>query len=87
MAVRRVQELTEWVESGDYQRICDGDYPRRGQEQEPSEEFQAAVTHYRERFSRVLDRVAGGVQVVGRQVGEWLKRFQDDDGDDESEPS
>ncbi len=87
MAVRRVQELTEWVESGDYQRICDGDYPRRGQEPEPSEEFQAAVAHYRERFSRVLDRVAGGVQVVGRQVGEWLKRFQDDDSDEEPDPS
>ena len=85
MAVRRVRELTEWVDTGDFQRILDGDYPRRGEEPEPTEEFQAAVVHYRERFSRILDRVAGGVQVVGKQVGEWLKRFQDNESDDEAE--
>jgi Zn-dependent protease with chaperone function len=82
VAVRRVKELTEWVESGEYQRICDGDYPRRGQEPPPSAEFDAAVAHYRERFSGVLDRVAGGVQVVGKQVGEWLRRIQGDGEDD-----
>jgi Zn-dependent protease with chaperone function len=85
IAVRRVKELTEWVESGDYQRICDGDYPRRGQEPAPSEEYDAAVAQYRERFSRVLDRLAGGVQVVGRQLGEWLKKVQGDGEDDDSD--
>jgi Peptidase family M48 len=83
MAVRRVRELSEWVDSGEYQRICDGDYPRRGQEPAPSEEFEAAVAHYRERFSRILDRLAGGVQVVGRQLGEWLKKVQGDEEDGE----
>jgi Zn-dependent protease with chaperone function len=85
MAVRRVKELTEWVDSGEYQRIVDGDYPRRGQEPPPSEEFDAAVAHYRERFSRILNRLAGSVQVVGRQLGDWLRRVQgdeEDDGDD-----
>jgi Zn-dependent protease with chaperone function len=85
MAVRRVKELTEWVESGEYQRICDGDYPRRGQEPASSEEFEAAVAQYRERFSRILDRLAGGVQVVGRQLGEWLKKVQGDDEDHEAD--
>lgn len=85
MAVRRVREITEWVDAGDYQRIIDGDYPRRGQEPPPSEEFEAAVAHYRERFSRILDRLAGGVQTVGRQLGDWLRRVQgdeEDEGDD-----
>lgn len=82
MAVRRVKELTEWVDTGDYQRILDGDYPRRGQEPPPSEEFDAAVAHYRERFSRILNRLAGSVQVVGRQLGDWLRRVQGDDEDD-----
>jgi hypothetical protein len=36
------------------------------------------VTHYRERFSGVLERTAGGVQGLGRQLGDWLKRFQPD---------
>ena len=36
VAVRRVKELTEWVQTGAYDRIRDGDYPRRGEEPPPS---------------------------------------------------
>ena len=50
----------------------------------PSAEFDAAVIHYRDRFSGVLERTAGGVQGLGRQLGDWLKRFQGD-GDASSE--
>jgi hypothetical protein len=85
IAVRRVKELTEWVDSGAYQRIIDGDYPRRGQEPPPSEEFESAVAHYRERFNRIIDRVAGGVQVVGRQLGDWLRRIQGDDAEEDAD--
>ena len=85
MAVRRVRELTEWVQSGDYDRIRDGSYPRRGQEPPPSEEFNAAVAHYRERFSRILDRAAGGVQVVGKQLGEWLRKMQGEANEDDED--
>src|SRR3984885_7042820 len=56
IAVRRVKELMAWVQSGEYDRIVGGSYPRRGQEPEPSVEFTAAVAHYRERFSRFLER-------------------------------
>jgi Zn-dependent protease with chaperone function len=76
VAVRRVKELMEWVQSGAYDRIRDGDYPRRGQEPPPSEEFEEAVAHYRERFSRILDRAAGGVQELGKRLGSWLERWQ-----------
>ena len=75
VAVRRVKELTEWVQIGAFDRIRDGDYPRRGQEPPPSEEFEAAVAHYKERFSRVLERAAGGVQELGKRLGSWLERF------------
>jgi Zn-dependent protease with chaperone function len=74
IAVRRVKELMEWVQSGDYDRIVGGSYPRRGHEPEPSVEFDAAVAHYRERFARFLDRTAGNVQDMGKQFGDWLKR-------------
>ena len=74
IAVRRVKELMLWVQSGDYDRIVDGSYPRRGAEPPPSAEFEAAVAHYRERFSVFLDRTAGTAQELARQFSEWLKR-------------
>ena len=76
VAVRRVKELTEWVQTGAYDRIRDGDYPRRGEEPAPSKEYEDAVAHYRERFSRILDRTAGGVQEIGKRLGGWLERWQ-----------
>jgi Zn-dependent protease with chaperone function len=81
VAVRRVKELMEWVHTGAYDRIRDGDYARRGHEPPPSEEFEDAVAHYRERFSRILDRAAGGVQEMGRRLGSWLERFQNSGAD------
>jgi Zn-dependent protease with chaperone function len=83
VAVRRVKELMEWVQTGAYDRIRDGDYPRRGEEPPPSQEFEDAVEHYRERFARILDRVAGGVEDIGRRLGSWLERFQSSRGGDE----
>jgi Zn-dependent protease with chaperone function len=76
VAVRRVKELMEWVQTGAYDRIRDGDYPRRGEEPPPSQEFEDAVAHYRERFARILERAAGGVQELGRRFGSWLDRWQ-----------
>jgi Zn-dependent protease with chaperone function len=78
VAVRRVKELTTWAGSGDFERILSGDYARRGQEPPPSEEFDSAVDHYKERFTGVLERTAGGVQELGKQLGGWLRRMQGD---------
>lgn len=72
-AVRRVRELVEWVQAGDYDRIRSGTYPRRGHEPPPSEEFETAVASYRAKFSTFLERTAGDVQRLGRQFGDWLK--------------
>ncbi len=86
-AVRRVKELVEWVQSGEYDRIRAGSYPRRGFEPPPSAEFDAAVAAYRLKFSAFLERTAGDVQRLGRQLGDWLKTrapgSADDDADDE----
>ncbi len=86
VAVRRVKELNAWVRSGEFDRIMSGEYVRRGDESPPSAEFDAAVSHYRERFSGVLERTAGGVQGLGRQLGDWLKRFQPDSDTSSEEP-
>lgn len=72
-AVRRVKELVEWVQAGEYDRIRSGSYARRGQEPPPSAEFEAAVASYRAKFSSFLERTAGDVQRIGRQLGDWLK--------------
>ena len=72
-AVRRVRELVEWVQSGEYDRIRGGAYPRRGHEPPPSAEFEAAVAAYRAKFSSFLERAAGDVERLGRQLGDWLK--------------
>lgn len=77
-AVRRVRELVKWVESGDYDRIRSGSYVRRGHEPPPSAEFDAAVRHYRERFSAMVDRTIGGVNKLSNQIASWLRRSGDD---------
>jgi Zn-dependent protease with chaperone function len=82
IAVRRVKELIDWVQAGDYDRIRSGNYPRRGQEPDPSTEFSAAVAHYRERFNGVVDRTAGSVTEMSRSFAAWLrKRPEDQQGD------
>ncbi len=72
--VRRVKELVAWVASGEYDRIRSGSYVHRGEEPPPSAEFQAAVDHYRERFSRFVDRTIGGVERLEGQIRDWLRR-------------
>jgi Zn-dependent protease with chaperone function len=74
MAVRRVKELMKWVQSGEYDRIRSGSYPRRGFEAPPTSEFNDAVEHYRERFVGFLDRTGDSVQDMGRKLGDWLRR-------------
>lgn len=76
--VRRVRELVEWVASGDFDRQRSGGYLRRGQEPPPSEEFDKAFTHYRHRFSKMLERAGSGVQQVVSRFSAWL----DVDGED-----
>ncbi|HEX3793328.1 MAG TPA: M48 family metallopeptidase [Acidimicrobiales bacterium] len=84
-AVRRVKELIAWVQSGEYEQIRAGVYPRRGQEAPPSAEFSAAVGHYGDKFAGFLERTAGNVEDVGRQLTDWLKRWQTDDGPEEGD--
>jgi Zn-dependent protease with chaperone function len=79
-AVRRVRQLVAWVSEGDFDRIRSGQYVHRGQEPPPSEEFDAAVNHYGDRFVATVDRMGGGVQRVADQIGDWLRARQGPDG-------
>jgi Zn-dependent protease with chaperone function len=81
-AVRRVRELVDWVESGEYDRIVGGSYIRRGEEPPMSAQFESAVQHYRERFTAMIDRTVGGVGKLATQIQTWLRGHPEDEGDE-----
>jgi hypothetical protein len=74
MPVRRVRELLKWVREGEYDRIVDGDYIRRGEEPPPREEAEAAGQHYGDRVRDAFRGAGQSVQEVGQQLGDWLSR-------------
>jgi hypothetical protein len=70
--VRRVRELIAWVSAGELDRIRSGSYLKRGQEPPPSEEFDTALEHYRQRFTTMLERAGEGIATVLDRIGSWL---------------
>lgn len=76
MPVRRTHELLNWVRSGDYDRITDGEYVRRGQEPPLREEAEAAQDHYAQRVREAFQDVSDSISDVGQQLGDWLARQQ-----------
>jgi Zn-dependent protease with chaperone function len=92
--VKRVKEITEWVQSGEYDRIAAGEYPTRDQQADARKEAGEAYEHYKERFRRIFqefggenvgDRVADAQEKVAgaaEKVADWLKpRRTDADAD------
>ncbi|MGH3682411.1 MAG: M48 family metallopeptidase, partial [Natronosporangium sp.] len=78
MPVARAAEIRNWVDSGAYQRILSGDYPRRADDGTASmtEDVKQAAESYRESFARsedplfkLLRRVGGGAGDLGGWVG------------------
>lgn len=82
--VRRVRELVTWVQSGDFDRIRGGSYIRRGEEPPPSAEFDAAVRHYRERFTVMIERTIGGVNKLSNQITTCLRAYGESSTEDEA---
>jgi Zn-dependent protease with chaperone function len=74
MPVRRIHELLKWVREGDYDRIVDGSYVKRGEEPPPREEAEAAGAHYGERVRDAFKGAGASVQEVGQQLGDWLAK-------------
>jgi Zn-dependent protease with chaperone function len=79
----RALELTRWVESGDYQRILNGDYPRRDDDPQTSvrETAKVAGSQYKENFDKTTDPLiskmrgfADEVAGVGNRIGETMYR-------------
>jgi Zn-dependent protease with chaperone function len=74
MPVRRTHQLLNWVRSGDYDRIKDGSYLRRGQEPPLRDEAEAAQSHYGQRVRDAFKDAGDSLNDVGEQLGEWLAK-------------
>jgi Zn-dependent protease with chaperone function len=80
-AVVRFAELDHWVNSGEYERILGGDYPRRDTDRDASvtDEMRNAANSYRESWSRSEDPLAGIFRGVADTVasagGSLFDRF------------
>jgi Zn-dependent protease with chaperone function len=74
MPVRRARELIDWMRSGEYDRIVDGEYLRRGQEPPLKAEADTAASHYGDRISGALEQAGSSIAEIGEQLGDWLSR-------------
>ena len=76
--VRRVKEVTAWVQSGEYDRIVAGEYPTRDQQADARKEAGDAVEFYKERFRKIfnefgVDRVQERASDAAGKLSDWLK--------------
>jgi Zn-dependent protease with chaperone function len=76
-SVLRTLELKNWIESGDYQRVLSGTYPRRADDATASvsDEVKAAADSYREAFQRSADPLFKFLRDLGQGTsgaGGWV---------------
>jgi Zn-dependent protease with chaperone function len=74
LPVRRTRELMTWVRSGDYDRIVDGEYPRRDEPADARTEGGEAVSFYADRFKDAFRDAGVSVAAAGQQLAGWLRR-------------
>jgi len=77
MSVQRVHELIEWVHSGAYDRIVDGEYQRRDEPTSVRAEASEAVTHYSDRLRETFKDLSDSVEDAARQLSDWLRKSRD----------
>jgi Zn-dependent protease with chaperone function len=85
-AVVRYAELDHWVDSGEYERILAGDYPRRDDDRTASvgEEVKSAARAYQESWNRsedpLIGMVRGAAGNMARAGSGLFDRFQNRGG-------
>jgi len=79
MSVQRVHELIEWVHSGAYDRIVDGEYQRRDEPTSVRGEASEAVSHYSERLRETFKDLSDSVEDAAKQLSDWLRKSRDPD--------
>jgi Zn-dependent protease with chaperone function len=76
-SVRRVSQVMQWVQSGEYDRILRGEYRKRGEKEDPREESADAVEFYAERFRALFRELGENVTSLGSQVGDASQQVAD----------
>jgi Zn-dependent protease with chaperone function len=73
--VLRVSEIREWIESGDYDRIVRGEYPRRG-DPDPAiqEDLRAAAKAYAEGARGMVDTMTDAARRMGEAFKDGFKK-------------
>ncbi len=91
--VLRLAELKRWVDSGEYEKVIAGDFPKRSSgASDIREDVTAGAEHFRERWtkrddalSRLVQDVGGALGELGTTVRDIFKRGGGDDaGDDDA---
>lgn len=82
-AVRRVQQLMEWVHGGDYDRILGGQYPRRG-ESDLRGDTDKASEYYVNKMWNIYRDASDATQGFRDKVDGWLKRDAGTPGPDDT---
>ncbi len=77
MSVQRVHELMEWVHSGAYDRIADGEYASRDDPRRPRTEASEAAAHYAQRFRDTFKDLGDSIGDAGQQLSDWLRKTRD----------
>lgn len=71
---RRTREVMDWVRTGEYNRIIDGEYPRRGDHVDVRQHTDEAQNFYAERFRNVVKDASDSIASAGDQLADWLRR-------------
>lgn len=74
MPVRRAREVMAWVQSGDFNRIIDGEYARRGDPVDTRRHVDEATQFYADRFSKTVKDAGDAVAGASQQLADWLRR-------------
>lgn len=83
MNVVRAAEIQVWIQSGAYDRIIAGEYPRRGTseaERPLGDDVRDAGNYYREEMKATASHIAEAAKRAARQAKEAFQQAFDDDG-------
>ncbi len=83
----RAAEMKRWIDSGEYEKILNGDYRRRGDAAQPglAEDVTDAAVYYRDQAKGAFDALAG---VVGRARDAFSSAFRTpEDGKSTDKPA
>jgi Zn-dependent protease with chaperone function len=75
--VKRVHEVMLWVRGGEYDRIVNGEYLRRGDEPPARDDAGDAVEFYAERFRRFFKDAGAGMATAGDKMADAAGKLSD----------